>query len=200
MNEPQRRSNQLWFCLFCVAVLALFWLSHMLVHELGHVATAWATGGTITYVDVRPWRFSTTLVSPNPHPSLVIWGGILGGWLAALATVPIWRWGLFGQVTQAWAAFCWLSMGCYVALAGGETLSDSGALIGLGWSASLVSGPGVAMALVGYFVGRRAVMTLVARREEFDARRCSAAWLALCGWWFGQALLAVLLTWMFERG
>ena len=47
----------------------------MLLHELGHIAAAVVSGGSVRQVVLYPLTFSRTDVEPNPHPLLVVWAG-----------------------------------------------------------------------------------------------------------------------------
>lgn len=99
------------------AFVAWGWLAMMLLHELGHVAAASATGGRIASVELRPGWLSHTLVAPNPCPSVVVWSGLASGWIAPQLTAPLWRIERFaaGPLLRAWAAFCLLGTGSYLA-------------------------------------------------------------------------------------
>lgn len=50
------------------STLAFSWLGMMIVHEFGHIAGAWLTGGTIAKPVPHPLAFSRTDLSHNPHP------------------------------------------------------------------------------------------------------------------------------------
>ncbi len=75
--------------------LPLCWLGMMLVHEGGHVAGAWATGGTVRKIVLHPLAISRTDVSPNPQPLAVAWLGPLVG-----VALPL----------LGWAAFNWAGL------------------------------------------------------------------------------------------
>jgi hypothetical protein len=62
-----------------VFLLYASWLAMMAIHELGHVLHAWLSGGTVSLVYLRPFEFSRTDLSVNPHPQFVAWGGPLWG-------------------------------------------------------------------------------------------------------------------------
>ena len=67
-------------------LLPLCWLLMQAVHELGHVAAAIATGGTVSTVVLHPLTISRTDVAENPHPLLVVWAGpFVGVLLPAVA-------------------------------------------------------------------------------------------------------------------
>ena len=168
-------------------------LAMMLVHELGHVLAAWATGGVVTSVELRSGRLSHTLVRPNPHPSLVLWGGFVFGWLAPQLVAAVWRddRGAVGPALRAWAAFCLLAGGAYLALGATERLTDTGQLVAAGWPlpALIVIGAGVAAA--GYARSRRPWAELFARLDRAaNPWRLAAYWWAwLVAWCVGQGVL-----------
>lgn len=51
------------------------WLGMQAVHELGHVAGAWLTGGRVERVVLHPLTISRTDLATNPHPLPVVWAG-----------------------------------------------------------------------------------------------------------------------------
>ncbi|MEQ8846624.1 hypothetical protein [Botrimarina sp.] len=168
-----------------LAIALWAWLAMMLTHELGHVLAAWATGGAIVSVELRPGWLSHTLVRPNPAPSTVLWGGFLCGWLAPLLSAPWWRIerGLIGPALRAWTAFCWLAGGVYLAIGGGERLTDTGQLLLAGWPHWLLVVVGVVVAAVGFAASRRA-WTAIDKRLEAEP----LGWRATAGWWLWLAV------------
>lgn len=58
--------------MFVVRVLALCRLAMLAVHELGHVAGALMTGGSVERVIQYPQGISRTNVLPNPHSLVVV--------------------------------------------------------------------------------------------------------------------------------
>ena len=77
--------------LFALSLVALSWFAMMAVHELGHVAGAFVTGGSVERVALYPLTISLTEVAPNPHPAVVVWLGPVVGCvipLAVFVTVP----------------------------------------------------------------------------------------------------------------
>jgi len=79
--EAMRRLEQI---VLIGTFLGFSWLAMQAVHELGHVAAARLTGGTVTQVVLHPCTISRTDVSPNPRPLVVVWAGPLVG-----ATLPL---------------------------------------------------------------------------------------------------------------
>ncbi|MEX1229338.1 MAG: hypothetical protein WEB58_03805 [Planctomycetaceae bacterium] len=74
---------------FLASFLALCWLAFLAVHELGHVLTAWMTGGVVSYVVLHPLKLSMTVLADNPHPGCVGWGGPVFGILAPFCSYAI---------------------------------------------------------------------------------------------------------------
>lgn len=199
---------------FLAPVLGLYWLSCLLVHELGHAAGAWITGGTVTFLDIRPWYLSSTLVAPNPSPRIVVWAGFLLGWLVAAATIPFWsiagtpalrsgegpntggmprRTLPIGLLLKGWAAFCWLSMGSYLLVGGGERFSDTGQLLAAGTSWFVIAPIGIAICCTGYRVGSlvlRDIANWLADDRNPTWRQVGTVWLYMLAWWILQHQLA----------
>jgi hypothetical protein len=68
--------------LLILSTLLGSWLGMQDVHELGHVAAAWLTGGRVAKVVLDPLTISRTDLAENPRPLTVVWGGpILGVFL-----------------------------------------------------------------------------------------------------------------------
>jgi hypothetical protein len=95
---------------------ALFWLTMQVVHELGHVLAAVASGGTVVQVVLHPLMISRTDVQPNPSPAVVVWAGPLVG-----IVVPGLAWGIARAMRSAveyllrcWCGFCLIANGAYI--------------------------------------------------------------------------------------
>lgn len=194
MNRQDAKAAKLLAVALLTPVVLWMWLAMMLVHELCHVVGAWATGGVVTYVDVYPGRLSSTLVRPNPMPSVVVWSGILGGWLTPAAValgcrrLPV----FFREVAECWAAFCLLAGGAYLAVGGTERLTDTGQLVAAGWQLPLLITAGASAALTGYAWSRRAWPRLLRtfNPRSMTIRLVALAWTFLVAWIAGQWLLA----------
>lgn len=106
----------------------------MIVHESGHVLAAWLTGGRVTGVVLHPLAFSRTDLAENPHPAFVTWGGLVwgsvmpvGAWL--VARLAGWSWAF---LLRAFAGFCLIANGAYLASAAVVPVGDAEYLIRLG--------------------------------------------------------------------
>lgn len=165
---------------FLLPVVAWMWLAMMLTHELGHVFAAQATGGVLASIELKPGYLSHTLVRPNPRPSVVLWSGFLAGWLTPFLTKPGWqiRPEFIGPVLRAWAAFCLLAGGSYLAIGGSERLTDTGQLIQIGWRPLLLVGIGLLVAAIGYARSRSAWIAIARQLESSPP-----SWLTTISWW-----------------
>ena len=111
--------------------LPLCWLVMMAVHELGHAAAGWLTGGTVTKVVLHPLAISRTDVSPNPEPTIVVWAGPMLGvmlplliWGAvSLARLPV------SYLFRFFAGFCLIANGAYIGVGSLEGLGDAGEML-----------------------------------------------------------------------
>ncbi|TWT41561.1 hypothetical protein Pla111_29380 [Botrimarina hoheduenensis] len=199
-NNPPRRSPSAAKLLAPPILIAMgLWmlLVSLFVHELGHVLGALATDGRVVSLELRPGRLGHTLVNPNPSPEVVLWSGLLFGWVAPFATWPAWRLqrGLIGPTLRATTWFSWLALGSYLAVGGGERWSDTGQLMSAGWSALLLVALGSVVAMIGYAGSRHAWSILNERLETLanspDAAPHGVARLA-AGWWTWLVLWWVL--------
>lgn len=171
--------------LYLTAFAIWCWLAMMLTHELGHVLAAWATGGRLVYVNVYPGYLSSTLVSPNPAPGIVLWSGFASGWLAPQAiALVLRRQKSLAAPAACWAGFCWLANGVYLAAGGMERLTDTGQLAREGWPLWLLIAIGTTTAVLGYAICRRAWQALV--RDVNDTppswKKVGAAYAGLAVW------------------
>jgi hypothetical protein len=117
--------------LLITSFFALSWLSFMVVHEFGHVATAWLSGGSVSRVVLHPMQISWTAFTRNPHPQLVAWGGPLLGSLLPLGFLAVARRlrspGLY--LFQFFAGFCLVANGLYLLVDAFERGGDGGTLL-----------------------------------------------------------------------
>jgi hypothetical protein len=94
------------------------WLGVQAVHELGHVAGAWITGGGVAKVVLSPLTISRTDLADNPYPLIVVWAGPIIGSL-----LPLGPWALFTFAASRKHSCCvslpdfaWLLTACTLAL------------------------------------------------------------------------------------
>src|SRR5690606_9261451 len=115
-------------------LLGLSWLAMMGMHEIGHIAAAYMTGGQVERFVLHPAAISRTDVSPNPSPAVVVWAGPLIGILLPLALlimVPRRR-KILHASTQFFAGFCLVANGAYIAVGAWEGIGDSGEMLRTG--------------------------------------------------------------------
>jgi len=149
-SEPGPRPNRLPQVVLIATFLPFCWLAMMALHELGHAAAAWATGGTVTKLVVHPLAISRTDVSPNPKPLVVVWAGPLIGILLPLA---VWLLFLAGRIPGAYlprflAGFCLIANGAYLGVGSFGGVGDAGEMLRSGtprWA--MLAFGGVALAL-----------------------------------------------------
>jgi hypothetical protein len=107
------------------------WLGMQDVHEFGHVAAAWLTGGRVSKVVFYPLTISRTALAEDPSPLVVVWGGPLVGaalplavWLAARAIR------LRGDfVLRFFAGFCLIANGAYIGAGSFNRAGDAGEML-----------------------------------------------------------------------
>lgn len=124
-------SNVAWRITLIVSTLAVSWLGMQIVHEFGHVAAAWLTGGTVTHVELKPWSISRTDVAPNPRPLVVAWCGALVG-----VALPLLAW-LFARARHAPSTYLWRFFAGFCLTANGVYLG-AGALARIGDPADIL--------------------------------------------------------------
>ncbi|MBA4017651.1 MAG: hypothetical protein C0483_10800 [Pirellula sp.] len=107
------------------------WLGVQLVHELGHVAAAQCTGGTVSRVVLHPLTISRTDLSSNPKPLVVVWAGPIVGVVA-----PLILWGLSlavrfpaAFVLRFFAGFCLIANGLYIGVGSIDGVGDCGEML-----------------------------------------------------------------------
>ncbi len=123
--------------LFILACL-LSWWPMMAFHELGHILMAIATGGTVVHVELLPWAFSRTDISPNPAPLATVWAGpIIGSllplilWAACHVFVRV-SMPALPRVLGFFAGFCLIANGAYISLGSLDKIGDAGDMLRLG--------------------------------------------------------------------
>src|SRR5690349_9657565 len=107
------RMERFYQLLLITSFMALSWLSFMIVHEFGHVASAWLSGGSVARVILHPTQISWTALAHNPHPLFVAWGGPVLGSLLPLGSCTAARVLRFSSLylLQFFAGFCLIANG-----------------------------------------------------------------------------------------
>ncbi|HLA84112.1 MAG TPA: hypothetical protein VJL29_04905 [Thermoguttaceae bacterium] len=153
----QNLINRVWQLLLILAMFAFSWLGLQAAHESGHVLHAWASGGTVTRVVLRPTTLSYTLVSPNPRPAFVAWGGPIWGclfplilWAAVRAAAS-----RYAFLARFFAGSCLVANGVYLGasvLVGGSELDGPVILANGGaiWPLPLFSLAAIALGVVAW--------------------------------------------------
>jgi hypothetical protein len=173
--------------LLVVSTIGFSWLAMMAVHEFGHVLNAWLSGGVVTHVLLKPWTFSQTDVSPNPHPMFVAWGGVLWGCIFPVAFWLLMRyaWKRYAYLAAWFAGFCLIANGTYIAAGsflGGST-DDGGVILHLGGSPWLLVAYGLPAALAGLWLWHDLGIHFGIGRTKGEVDR--------------RAALAMTVLWMF---
>ena len=126
------------------------WLGMQDVHELGHVAAAWLSGGRVSKVVLDPLTMSRTDLAENPRPLIVVWGGPTLGVVLPLALwlicslAPRGR-GIKGEgaavdsgravglpgtfVLRFFAGFCLIANGAYIGAGSFTHIGDAGEML-----------------------------------------------------------------------
>lgn len=102
-----------------------------MVHELGHVLGAWATGGRVARVVLHPLTISRTDYANNPLPLVVVWCGPVIGILLPLTVWRLWAIvRLHGEfVPRFFAGFCLIANGAYIAGGATSAIGDCGEML-----------------------------------------------------------------------
>jgi hypothetical protein len=116
------------------SMLGFSWLAMQAVHELGHVAAAWISGGRVDKVTLHPAAISYTELATNPHPLFVVWMGPLVGVSLPLATAAVARWRMLPgwYLAQFFAGFCLVANGAYLAFGSFGAIGDAGDMLRFG--------------------------------------------------------------------
>ncbi len=137
-----------------VSTLGLCWLGMQIVHELGHVLAAWASGEEVYRVVLHPLTISRTDASHDRQPLLVVWGGPIIGVilpLVALAIMKLLRSRWF-YLFRFFAGFCLIANGIYIGVGAFEGVGDAGDLIRYGAARWTLIGFGLVCVPVGLFL------------------------------------------------
>ncbi len=99
------------------------------VHEFGHVAGAWMTGGRVATVVLHPLTISRTDLAANPDPLTVVWAGpVLGCVLPLIAWWVTRRWS-WSFLLRFFAGFCLIANGAYIAVGAFDRVGDCGEML-----------------------------------------------------------------------
>jgi hypothetical protein len=146
--------DRLWQPLLVGTLLPLCWLGMMAVHELGHVAGLWATGGTVAKVVLHPLTISRTDPGLDPRPLPVVWAGPFVGVLLPLAAAGVAQLlrvrGRF--LLQFFAGFCLIANGCYIGVGALDPVGDARELLRLGAAAWQLALFGLVAVPLGLFL------------------------------------------------
>jgi hypothetical protein len=178
-------------------ILTASWYAMMIVHELGHVLAAWATGSTLSGV-VVPWvGLSQTVIPVYRHPTWVVGTGPIVGVL-----VPIAAWGAGRSLgaSRAWlevlrffAGFCLVANGAYMASAFLSPAGDTEDLLALSVPVWAFGAPGLLALAAGLWVWN-------GLGKARDALRSSSSpGLTRAAVWFAGVIAATMLGLMFAR-
>jgi hypothetical protein len=115
-----------------IVSLALFsWLAMQAVHEFGHVAGAWLTGGTVEKLVLYPTVISRTDWKDSRHPLAVVWAGPIFG-----SALPVALWGIAAAfrltatyLARFFAGFCLIANGAYIGAGSFYRVGDAGELL-----------------------------------------------------------------------
>jgi len=117
-----------------VTTLMASWLGMQLVHELGHVMAAYATGGAVERVVLYPLELSRTDFKSNPRPLAVVWAGPAGG-----AAIPLLVWALslgarasLSYLARFFAGFCLVANGAYIGAGAFGAIGDGATMLAHG--------------------------------------------------------------------
>jgi hypothetical protein len=157
------------------------WLAMMVVHEAGHVLSAYLSGGRVERVILSPLAFSRTDLSPNPHPALVAWAGPtfgMAGPLLAWVLARAGRWRL-AFLLRFLAGFCLIANGAYLSSALAMPVGDALDLLNMGSPAWLLATLGLASCLAGLALWNRLGTELGVGAKEADPAALPAALAAL---------------------
>jgi hypothetical protein len=134
------------------------------VHESGHIICGCACGGSLQAADLYPWHLPYSLIAPDPHPLVTLWGGpILGVLIPVMAAAFIrndWAWFV--------ANFCLLANGLYLATAWftGDRYLDTTKLLEHGAHPIWIAGYCAATIGFGYAGFRRHCLRILSQPQQ----------------------------------
>jgi hypothetical protein len=117
--------------LLIAAFLPLCWLVMQAVHELGHVAVAVATGGTVERLVLYPHSISRTDTSGSSHPLLVVWAGPVVGVALPLVLLAVCKTtkSKWAYLVQFFSGSCLIANGAYIGAGSFRQIGDAGQLV-----------------------------------------------------------------------
>jgi hypothetical protein len=138
--------------LLWISAIGCCWLAMQAVHELGHCLHAWASGGVVDRVTLKPWEISRTDLRQNPRPQFVAWGGPLWGSLIPLVLLAIVaRFAARCRPLAAFfAGFALIANGAYLAAGAVYPVGDAQELLRTGaqvWQLAFFGIPAIAAGL-----------------------------------------------------
>ena len=116
------------------STLGLSWLGMQIIHELGHLLSAWIGGEVVHRVVLHPLTISRTDASHDRHPLLVVWGGPVVGVLLPLIALAVTR-GVrprWSYLFRLFAGSCLVANGVYIGVGSFEGVGDAGDLLRYG--------------------------------------------------------------------
>ena len=129
--ESTMQRERVFQALLITTFVTFSWLSFMIVHEFGHVVTAWLTGGSVSRVMLHPLQISWTALGKNPHPQLVAWGGPVLGCLLPLCALggAVWLRLPWIYLVRFFSGFCLIANGLYLLIDAFEQGGDGSTLL-----------------------------------------------------------------------
>src|SRR3989339_2040493 len=110
------------------------WLMMQVVHELGHVIFALASGGQVEKVVLNPLTFSRTDILSNPHPLFEVWGGPIIGVVLPVSVFAVVHFirSYYLLLFRFFASFCCLANGAYIGFGPNSVGLDSQIMLSFG--------------------------------------------------------------------
>jgi hypothetical protein len=143
-----------WQVLLIASLLPLCWLWMMAVHEFGHVAALYLTGGTVARVVLNPLTISRTDPGRDPAPTIVVWAGPCVGAALPLAAAVVARAIPFARayLFRFFAGFCLIANGCYIGAGAVDAVGDARELLRLGMPRWLLGLFGIVTVPLGLYL------------------------------------------------
>ena len=132
--QPWPYGDRVYQLMLIGSTVALSWLGMQVVHELGHVAGAWLTGGVVAKVVLHPLTISYTTLSANPHPLFTVWAGpVLGSALPLAIWGVAWLCKVPGTyLLRFFAGFGLIANGAYIGAGSLARIGDAGVMLANG--------------------------------------------------------------------